>query len=1278
MLTQYKNKSDLLLLNRAGSTTRFDKSQLELMTPTPNEYQVIPEISKTKVELHIYAEDVWITGNHDTPFTDGIPPVFDATQNPIQYKAAPIGINLKKELQKLKITSGNFNFIVNFFEPLIGDYYQQYLYIDQISPDRTEIRLRSIDPASTKFKTQITNYSKSVNHTRSKVNGASAYHETYLLNFSRNKCFKFINSVVMGEYLYVKLQDPIPDEYDKNLKCWVVKETRNSYFDRVVLQTRDSIKTFNKLSGPNFFAKANETLSTETDFKTWSDLLGTSVQTSQQIVDSYFSGSLSGMKLGLDFSDFNNFVFYSSATERVKNFRFKLELLEYYAQQSSSISLISGSTAITNAADYNTQRTNLISGFDAFEKFLYYESSSRLTTYDNPLESANVSALTGSYITPVPKTNSTKPYTIPSVNSSTFITWYNGLIDSASLYDKLNNNSLVRAIPEFIRLDKSNEELDLFVNMLGHHYDILYMYINAMTKINSREENPKLGMPNDLLYSVAKQFGWNLTDGNQYQELWQYVYGTDQAGTPVTGSTSVNGSSLSGKDMTYTVWRRIVNNLPLLLKSKGTKRSIQALLSCYGIPQSMITIQEYGGPRSERVPVYEKLNFDYALDLINTNTGTVAVNYSQSLNTVELRFRTDNVVTNPGMPSTMNLFTVGNNAVTIDYTSGTLGKIQINGTASANIEMFDGGWLTAMVRTSGNALQVVAKRSKYGKIVSAVSASATSSFALSGSVVIGGTSSGASRLLGQVQELRLWSSSLNDSAFNNHVKAPAAYNGNIDAYDELFFRVPLTQKINHSTTSSLYGVQPVSSSISASFVNWSISEPYDSIEETYYYDAISLATATYDDNKVRIEDNSLTGQLSLTHRSEISEYDEAPLDTNKLGVFFSPQTMINDDIIAQLGFTSLDDYVGDPGDNSNYEYPALKEKAYDYWKKYTEKNDFNAYIKLFTMFDMSFFQQLEQLLPARVNKMTGILIQPNLLERNRYNNLPELSRTDNTYFLELDKSPETINASYYLVSGSISNVNKNITGSYYLLSSSLTNPIKSTLSSSVYIHYGSIAMIDELFLDGTGTVTSSKYIPKIPYTGSVNMLPTLSPNYISYTITYDPLIDPYSGSLYKRPYLIWDGDEYITGTTPWWQSDGVIMPVTQSVYSEFTFTSGSVSYSTSSGVSYGAGLYGFSTYATVTYDITGQLSSKQDFLPKGKENSIYAGSKITSPDFNINSTDTIDGGPVVEWSVVKGTQLIYSKPYKNGVFEFEEIDQFQLNSFQDNLNLDQNWNTRFD
>jgi hypothetical protein len=98
------------------------------------------------------------------------------------------------------------------------------------------------------------------------------------------------------------------------------------------------------------------------------------------------------------------------------------------------------------------------------------------------------------------------------------------------------------------------------------------------------------------------------------------------------------------------------------------------------------------------------------------------------------------MLNNPMMPSTMNLFTIGSNTVTLDYTSGTKGTMKINGTGSANIELFDGGWLTTMLKTNGTNLDLITKKSKYGKIVAAVSASATASFATSASLTLGGTS----------------------------------------------------------------------------------------------------------------------------------------------------------------------------------------------------------------------------------------------------------------------------------------------------------------------------------------------------------------------------------------------------------------------------------------------------------------------------------------------------------------------------------------------------------
>jgi hypothetical protein len=1180
MLNQYKNITDIKSTTKSISAERIDRTKLDVVTYSTQQpiffnNDIINSTNDSRIEFHVYVDDAWITGNHKIQLQRKVPQYIDKTTNKIIPINNPIAIDIFSEFNKLKLTSGNFRFAINFFNNLIGSYERQHLRIDEISPDRTEIRLRAIDDEDPEFLRQITNYIQTVDQTGSEI------FKTYLLNFSRNQCVLFVNSVVIGEYLYVKLYEPLPQDIAVDFKCWVVEEQKPTYIDTVNIASKVSLRTFKSLANPNWQANAIVNTSTETSLKTWTDLLSSTTQTSQQLVDNYFSGSLSGMKLNIDYSDFNNFIFYSSAQERLQNFKYKLELLEYYNSQSLVIATLSGSVATTNAQDFTILKTNLVSGFDNFEKYLYYESSSKLTTYDIPKETFNVAEFTSSYIQPVPKTNSTKPYALTSTTSSAFKSWYNNLIQTASLYDSNNINALIYTIPEFLTLDTSNTNFTTFVHMLGQHYDILYTYVHHASLIHKREENHKLGMPNELLYSVAKQFGWTLTNGKQNQELWEYVLGTNASGIPLTGSNSVGDPAVSGQDTTYAIWRRIVNNLPLLLKSKGTKRSVQALLACYGIPQSIISINEYGGPRLDRAPVYEKYNFDYALDLIGSAAGTVTINYSQSINTVELRFRPDNIETNPLIPTTMNLFNIGSNAVTLEFNSGNKGVMQINGTSSGLIELYNDEWLTTMLKTNGTNLDLVTKKSKYGKIVAAVSASATASFDSSGSIVLGSTSIGANRFIGQLQEFRLWSSSLNDSIFNNHVKAAGSYNANSDAYNELIFRLPLNQKINHTTTSSLSGIQPKPSNISASFAGWSINTPYDSYEETQYYDAPSLGAGTYDDNKIRIEQNELIGKLDLKTRAERSQFDKAPLDSKKLGIYFSPQSMIDEDIIAQLGFTNLDQYIGDPGETDSKSYPKLIQATQTYWKKYSDKNDINAYINMFTLFDLSFFRQLDQLLPARTNKLTGILVQPNILERSKDKILPTVVRFDNSYNALIENSAITASGDYPQYIGETDVKVLNLT-----------------------------AQDDDqwqIFL----TASSAK---------------------------------KYNGITYSYEYLVKSGSSYITASTPYWLSDVLLPTYTSSILSELRYISSSVSPITSSGPigSYGLGTYGASSYGiNVERRFTGSFAEFQDYLPRSVENQRYSGAKMSSPDFNINSTQTVDGGPVVEFKTANPNQLIY-------------------------------------
>lgn len=1224
MLTQYKNINEILTATASIDGVRYTAEKLALLEPGYSRQISNSVTGSITTELHVYVNDSWITGNHivtEQYKTSYKNPVTGITTNNVTGDNRFLyEIDLYNEFNKLNLTSGKFKVVLNFLKNLIGDYNKQFLSINEISPDRTELKLQVTDPTDTTFITQLTSFlgnKKLYNQTDApeEINGTIPYysnywHPTLLLNFSRNKLLKFINWVFVNDFFYVKLQEPLPEDFVIDQKCWLSYEYRLPYIDNISLITAVIEKVYNKLQGPNWLAKSTAESSAETNWKNWNDLLGSSLPTSQQIVDAYFSGSLSGMKLNIDYSDFNNFVFYSSATQRLENFRYKLELAEYYTSQSVILSAVNGTDAATLSASYSANRTTLISGFDGFEQYLYYQSASRLTTYSLPHESPNVPQVTGSYITPVPKTNSTVPYTLAPTTSSAFINWYNSLYETASMYDSYNVNSLVNAIPQYIRLDSFNQDIETFVNMLGHHYDILYTYINHMTLINKREENPKLGMPGELLYSVAKQFGWSLTNGNQYQDLWQYVLGTDASGTPLTGSNTVGDPSVAGQQMTHAVWRRIVNNLPLLLKSKGTKRSVQALLACYGIPQSLISINEYGGPRIDRTPVYQKLNFDYALDLLKNSSGNVKVNYTKPIKSVELRFRLDNVLTNPTMSSKMNLYTIGSNTVDIDFVSGTKGKLSINGTGSGNIAIFDGSWTSTLLRVTGSQLQLLAKQSKYGKIINTVSASATASFASTGTLTLGSSSIGYGRLQGQLQELRLWTSSLQDAPFTNHTKAPAAYDGNTDAYGELIFRLPLTQKINHTATSSLTGVQPNVSAISASFTGWSTATPYDSIEETYYYDAISAGAGVLDDNKVRLEDISLISALDVRQRATRAKYDTQPIDSKRLGVYFSPQTMINEDIIAHLGAVTLDEYIGDPNDgrtpvvdnnplgqpafNVTDQYPAddiasnatvigalnvanPNERAYPelirysktYWKKYLERNDMNAYINMFTLYDLSFFKQLEQLLPARANKTTGILIQPNILERSKDTVLPSISRQVRHW----NMGTTVIDMQPGAMSGEVFDTT---------YSGFITRPIALNESSA---HVNILAYI-------TGSETSAYR---------------------------------YGGFEYSRAYLIQSGSTDITASSPYWISEALMPVITGSTVNKFLLKTEMIN----------------GTASLIPSDVSMILSA-------GVENHRYNGSRMSSVDFNIASADTYDKGPVVEIIEVDGNQLYYDSTRGQG------------------------------
>lgn len=66
----------------------------------------------------------------------------------------------------------------------------------------------------------------------------------------------------------------------------------------------------------------------------------------------------------------------------------------------------------------------------------------------------------------------------------------------------------------------------------------------------------------------------------------------------------------------YQIGNRILNNLLYILKGKGTKHSLQALMNCYGISDSMIKIVQQGGiSQNTGSTTYQTIVNSYAIVL---------------------------------------------------------------------------------------------------------------------------------------------------------------------------------------------------------------------------------------------------------------------------------------------------------------------------------------------------------------------------------------------------------------------------------------------------------------------------------------------------------------------------------------------------------------------------------------------------------------------------------------------------------------------------------------
>jgi len=597
--------------------------------------------TKNTVELHIYnlAGELQQSVYNYTNYKE-----LGNAQSAGKSGASILTVDVVSDIELYEYDAGDIKLFYNFLNNLFSeDKTSPEFFIDSISPDRTEVKLNTFE----RTPEELTKY---VNIIKNRLQNQSYFNE-FRLNFGLNVLLIGINIDLLLEnnstYVVVKLYEPLPEDIEERTSLTVVELVSDS----VVFEIQSSIEVETEsttlLRAPNFDLDITDESIIPTEYYNYNNLF--SLPISNTTNELYSMVSSKGVQLSIDHTDYSNFIHFSSAQERLLNFKYKLDLIQSYTNEIIAIDTItSPSLGTTGSINYyQSLIKGIVSNFDHYENFLYYES--------------------GSYSWP--KTNNIKPF----INDTTSNTgsWFTSQLTAAATFDATNTNILTNSIPSYLRDDSSNVSYMTFIHMIGQHFDNMWIYAKGVSDKYNADNRLNFGISKDLVAEVLKNFGVKLyTSNNSIEDLFSsligqaYQSGSEGINTYVTGSvtgsnTSIQPSSLDNYQRE--VYKRIYHNLPLLLKSKGTERGLRALINCFGIPSDILNIKLYGGRNTDERPFYGDYRYyTSSLDKVRLdNTGSIIIGntlsqytstikrdskYTDDLHPVEVGFSpTDNV-----------------------------------------------------------------------------------------------------------------------------------------------------------------------------------------------------------------------------------------------------------------------------------------------------------------------------------------------------------------------------------------------------------------------------------------------------------------------------------------------------------------------------------------------------------------------------------------------------------------------------------------------------------
>ena len=954
----------------------------------------------------------------------------DYVPSPQIAKISTINLDPIQNVQNVGFGFGKIKTLYNFLSYELSSSPTNQLFISDISSDRTELRLK------TNF---ISDAALSISYEafKTKINSDPSFDEFYL-NFGNNQLVVAVNILLDNTQtpnsILIKLYEPLPLNFTLKNTCFIVTKTGESVaysinFEEVLNFIIPSIP----IQGPNFNLSILDQISPASVYQSYQDITATPLSGSYYQLLSNLTSS--GVYINVDYSDYSNFVQFSSAAQRLDNFQEKLitisssqaELNILYAQITGSTTLLTPSVSSSKASLESTIQSTITS-FDDYEYYLYYESSS--TTW--------------------PKSNNTIPYVLYDVNSATGVTWYNSQSSVAQTYDAYNQNYIYYAIPEYIRDDSQNDNYILFSELVSQLFDNIWVYEKSITDKLDSNPNLNIGVSPALVADVIQSLGIKLYSSNfTTQNIYNSLLGFSPSGSTLlpTGSKLVTNyvtASVSSSvvptiqqyhQLTY---KKIYHSLPYLLKRKGTLQGLRSLINIFGISDTILRINEFGG-KDKNINTWDNWEneFNYAFytsgSAYVTSSFTLNSNWGASNNkpqAVEFRFKTNGLPQNTASIVSQSLWITDQNVnIRLRYTGSGYTSGSYSGSipntyneyallefipdlstpstsASVYLPFYNGGWWSVLINKNSSLYTLYAANKNYegndGNTLSFEASSSVTSAATTWNNSTISTFASASYKIftGSLQEIRYYTQPISKNSFDAYVMNPYS----IEQNEYLAFRATLGGELY---TSSLSVHPKITGSwvTTSSFVGNSIfftssGGNYAVNREFIYFDQFAVGIQNPVSNKITNQQillpysnnalNNIPSNKVLSAFNTIQQ--NYPIsqsytnDVNYLEVAFSPQNEINEDINSSIGFFNIGELIGDPRQltSSAETYPDLDALRDAYFEKYTGNYDWIDFINIISYYDNSLFKMIADFIPAKSGLASGIVIKQSILERNKY------------------------------------------------------------------------------------------------------------------------------------------------------------------------------------------------------------------------------------------------------------------------------------------------------